>query len=291
MNILIKNIDIITEDDANPFIKNGNIGIKGNCIEFVGTNGEIPEAFSADRIVDGRHRLAMPGLVNAHTHCAMTLLRNFADDLALEEWLYNNIFPVENKLTEDDVYWGALLGIAEMIKSGTTSFADMYLHMDSVAEAVCESGIRANLSRSPMHFNAAETPERIDDTEGCLQYYRNWNNREQGRIKVYLEVHSVYLYDEEWLKKSAAIARQLDTGIHIHILETLTEREESIKMYGRDSAQVCAVPEMIKGNFFPVFSKARWIPKKPAFTFNKSWLVSSNNKSTFPSIKPIACSS
>lgn len=237
MNILIKNIDIITCDSQVNFIKNGNIGIKDGIIEFLDSAGEVPGNFKADKIIDGKHRLAMPGLINAHTHCAMTVLRNFADDLALEEWLFNKIFPAEAKLTDEDVYWGTLLGVAEMFRSGTTAFADMYLHMDAVAQAVAESGIRANLSRSPRKFNAGEKPR--DETQECFAYYKNWHNAANGRIKVYVEVHSAYLFDRESLKAAAGIAKQLDTGIHIHVLETAREREESIRKYGTDTADVC----------------------------------------------------
>lgn len=236
MNILIREIDILKADG---FIKNGYIGIKNGCIEFVGKCCKEDRDFKPDRIIEGKHLLAMPGLINTHTHCAMTLFRNFADDIPLEEWLFNKIFPAEEKLSPDDVYWGSLLGIAEMFKSGTTAFADMYLHMDMVAQAVCESGIRANLSRSPFRFNRGENLKRVDEIEDCYSYYKNWNNSKNSRIRVYVEVHSAYLYDEETLKSAACIAKELGTGIHIHILETVAEREQSIKRYGMDSALIC----------------------------------------------------
>ncbi len=239
MNILIKNIDIITCDKTNRVIKNGNIGIKKGYIEFInGTNAEI-DNLKADRVIDGTHRLAMPGLVNTHTHSAMTILRNFADDLALEEWLFNRVFPAEARLVPGDVYWGAMLGAAEMIRSGTTTFADMYLYMDEVAKAVCESGIKANLSRSPLKFNAGENSETIDETMECYEYHRNWNGQANGRIKVSVEVHSAYLFNEESLGNAANLAKELGIGIHIHILETAGEREESFRRYGMNSAEIC----------------------------------------------------
>lgn len=240
MNILIENIDIIAVDDNVRFIKNGNIYIKNNIIDFISPPGKNVRDFQPDRIIDGKNKLIMPGLVNTHTHCAMTLLRNYADDLALEEWLFKKIFPAEGRLTPEDIYWGSMLGIAEMIKSGTTTFADMYLHMDAVAEAVIDSGIRANLSKSPLKFNAGGRPGMVKDTQSCFAYYKNWNNSASGRIKVYIEVHSVYLFDAESLRESAEIAKQLDTGIQIHVLETMREREESIKKYGMNSAEACA---------------------------------------------------
>lgn len=239
MNILIKNIDIITADDARMVIKNGFIGIEDNIIKFAGDFEENIGSFKADRIIDGKNKLVLPGLVNAHSHSAMTLFRNFADDLALEDWLFKKIIPAEAKLKPDDIYWGAQLAAAEMIKSGTTCFADMYLHMDEVAGAVEESGIRANISKGPIVSNYRGKPGIAVDADGCAEFCKAWHNKANGRIKVYVEIHSVYLYDEESLKGAAELARQLGTGIHIHLLETARERETSIKLYGMDPVEAC----------------------------------------------------
>ena len=239
MNILLKNIDIITADIDNKIIKNGSIGIKDGLIEFVNPSGKEVHGFTAEKIIDGKNKLVMPGLINTHTHCAMTILRNFADELALEDWLFKRVFPAESKLKPEDVYWGTMLGISEMIMSGTTTFADMYLHMDYVARAATESGIRANLSKSPLRFNVGEKSETIDDSKDCSKYYKRWNNSSNGRIKVYIEVHSAYLFDEHSLKDSSFLAKELGTGIQIHLLETVREREESFKKYGVDAAEIC----------------------------------------------------
>ena len=240
MKILIKNIDIITSDRNRNYIKNGNIGISGGKIEFVEeyTNSS-PCNYTPDRVIDGKNRLVMPGLVNSHTHCGMTLLRNIADDLPLQEWLFNHIFPVEDRMSPEDIYWGAMLGIIEMIKSGTTAFADMYINMDEVARAVTETGIRANLSKSPIKLDRGNNGCKIDERQSCFEYYRNWNGKADGRIKVYVEVHSAYMFDKNTLKESAQLAKQCGTGIHIHLLETLKEREESINRYGMDSIEIC----------------------------------------------------
>ncbi len=240
MNILIKNINTITCDDSAKYIESANIGIKDGIIDFVESNGSCPEGFTPDRVIDGKGKLLMPGLVNAHTHCAMTILRNFGDDLALEDWLFNRIFPAEAKLSEEDIYWGTMLGIGEMIKSGTTAFADMYLFMDYVAEAVKNTGMRANLSISPLKLNSVERSKVLDQAQECIEYYKRWNGECNGRIKVYIEVHSAYLFNEESLREAALLAKQLNTGIQIHVLETEKERNDSIKRYGENSAEVCA---------------------------------------------------
>jgi 5-methylthioadenosine/S-adenosylhomocysteine deaminase len=239
MNILIKNIDVVTCVDSNMVIKNTNIGIKGNCIDFIGTNEDILKGFKVDVVIDGRNKLAMPGLVNTHTHCAMTILRNYANDLPLEDWLFNNIIPTEAKLTEEDIYWGTMLGMAEMIKSGTTTFTDMYYHMDTVAKAVTETGMRANLSRNAFKFIGSDSEMVRNQVPVCVDYFKNWHNSANGRIKVYVEIHSVYLCDETGLTGSAQLAKELGTGIHIHLLETKKEREEGILRYGSDPAEVC----------------------------------------------------
>ncbi|RCX17163.1 5-methylthioadenosine/S-adenosylhomocysteine deaminase [Anaerobacterium chartisolvens] len=239
MNILLKNMDIITGDALGSCIKDGNVAIKDGIIYSVGKLSELADDFKPEKIIDGKNRLAMPGLVNAHTHSPMTVLRNFADDLSLEEWLFNKIIPAEGLLSPEDIYWGCMLGIIEMIKSGTTCFADMYLHMDEVAQAVMESGIRANISKGPLVSGVRGNPGISVDEEGCTGFFNRWHNNAGGRIKVYVEIHSVYLFDEGPLREAAALARQLGTGIHIHVLETLAERETSIKKYGLSPVGAC----------------------------------------------------
>ncbi|WP_010248415.1 amidohydrolase [Acetivibrio cellulolyticus] len=240
MNILIKHIDVLTCDEENKVIKDTNIGIKENYIDFIGGNEEKLREFKADKVIDGRNKLAMPGLINTHTHCGMTILRNYANDLPLEDWLFNNIIPTEAKLTEEDIYWGTMLGMAEMIKSGTTTFTDMYYHMDTVAKAVEETGMRANLSRNAFKFIGSESEMVRNQVPVCVEYFKNWHNKANGRMKVYVEIHSVYLCDEDGLTESAQLAKELGTGIHIHLLETLHEREEGIKRYGADPIEVCS---------------------------------------------------
>ena len=121
-------------------------------------------------MIDGTNQLVMPGLINTHTHAAMTLLRSYADDLPLMEWLETKIWPMEDRLTGDDIYWGTMLAITEMIKSGTTTFTDMYFHMDRVAEAVEESGIRAVLSRGMIGIG----PENQLALEQSRQFIQDW---------------------------------------------------------------------------------------------------------------------
>lgn len=239
MNILIEGIDILTADNAADYIKNADIGIQDGAISFIAPTGQGPFDFKADKRICGKRKLAMPGLVNAHTHCGMTTMRNSADDLPLHKWLFEKIFPIEDKMTDDDVYWGTLLGAAEMLRSGTTAFADMYLHMDAAAKAIYETGMRANLSRSPLEFHTEGELKAVDTFNECRSYHREWNGRASGRIKVYIEVHSTYLFDIESLKRAANLARELQTGIHIHLLETAKERADSFEKYGKSPVEIC----------------------------------------------------
>lgn len=241
MNIFIEGIGILTGDPEKEYIRSADIGIRDGIIEFISEGSERPEEFKADRIISGKNRIAMPGLVNAHTHSAMTIMRNAADDLPLHKWLFERIFPIEDRLTDDDVYWGTRLGAAEMIKSGTTAIADMYLHMDAAAKGIVDTGMKVNLSISPLEFHSEKgILEARDMFDDCRRYFREWNGTEDGRIKVYIEVHSTYLFDPASLKRASELAADLGTGIHIHLLETIKERDESFEKYGKSPVEICA---------------------------------------------------
>ncbi len=237
LDLLIKNVDIITMDDLNMVIHDGFIGISDGRICLV--TDKLPDNVTYKKEIDGKGKLAMPGLVNCHSHSAMTLMRNYADDIALEAWLFDNIFPIEAKLTDQDVYWGTMLGITEMLKSGVTAFADMYMFMDEVARAVTETGIKANLCKSPVQFFEGGELKRLDRSQGTVDYYKQYHNSAEGRIKVFVEIHSTYMFNEKTLINAADLAKQLNTGIHIHLLETATEVESSKRDYGMTSVEIC----------------------------------------------------
>ncbi len=237
LDLLIKNVDIITGNDGNMIIEHGFIGVSDKKISFV--SDKLPQGVSFEKEIDGNGKIAMPGLVNSHSHSAMTLMRNYADDIALEAWLFDNIFPIEAKLTDKDVYWGTMLGIAEMLKSGVTAFADMYMFMDDVARAVTETGIKANLCKSPVQFFEGGELKRLDRSQGTIDYYNQYHNSADGRIKVFVEIHSTYMFNERTLTNAASLAKELKTGIHIHLLETATEVESSKRDYGMTSVEIC----------------------------------------------------
>jgi len=224
--ILIKNSKILTMAENTAELINGDILIEGQYIKAMGHVGEYgPEA----QVINGENCLALPGLINCHTHAAMTLLRGYADDMELMPWLEEIIWPREAKLGAEHVYWGSMLAILEMLKSGTTTFADMYFFMDDVARAVEESGIRAILARGMVGFNDKANTTLKESKE----FIKSWQNKGNGRIKCILGPHAPYTCPPDYLTKVVEMAHDLGVGIHIHLAETKQEFTDIMKQYGK----------------------------------------------------------
>ena len=224
MNTLIKNATVLLPDGTTPV---ANIAITDDRIAAV---GDVPENFQADKVIDGTQHFAIPGFVNAHTHASMTLLRSYADDMKLMDWLEQMIWPIEAKLRSDDIYWGAMLAAVEMIRSGTTAFADMYgPDMERVAEVVEVSGLRGVLSRGLIGI----VPDSDKKLEENAALYENYHGAAQGRITVMLGPHALYTCPPDYLKKIAAKAQALGAEVHIHMSETVGEIENCLKEYGK----------------------------------------------------------
>jgi 5-methylthioadenosine/S-adenosylhomocysteine deaminase len=225
-------------DDDFSILKNQVICIEEDKIVYIGE--DEPFFFLPNRIINAKNKIVMPGLINSHTHCAMTLMRNRSNDLPLERWLQEGIFPIEANLTYRDVYCGAMLGIAEMIKNGITAYLDMYYIHEASLEAIANTGIRANLSYG------VSTSSRVKELgkQGAEKYCKNFllSNKKamKGRVNTSVEIHSVYLVDEPELVLSSQMAKETDTLIHIHLHETQSEVENCIKRYGMTPLQVCA---------------------------------------------------
>ena len=164
----------------------------------------------------------MPGLINCHTHIAMSVFRNYGNDVGLETWLNDYIWPAETNLTPDDVRIGSEVSIAEMIESGTTSFVDMYYYMDEVAKASEKMGIRAVLTRGMTN----PTKEILD---GEREFYKKWHGKANGRIEMMVGAHAVYTNNKESLIKEIELAHELKVGVHIHLNESQAEVENSLK--------------------------------------------------------------
>ena len=207
-------------------VKRQDIVVDGARIAKV---GDVPEGFVADAVIDGKGMLAVPGFVNAHTHASMTLLRSYADDMNLMDWLQNKIWPIEAKMKKKDIYWGAMLAAVEMIRTGTTTFADMYGDMDKVAEAAAESGLRAVLSRGII--GVAPNAEAAFEENKTL--FSDYNGACDGRITVMFGPHAPYTCPPDFLRRVVEAAKERKAEVHIHLAETKGEVENCLKDYGK----------------------------------------------------------
>ncbi|OAT81287.1 amidohydrolase [Desulfotomaculum copahuensis] len=228
MGLLIRGAAVLTMADRNRIIDNGEIAAEGQYISHTGPAGSAPDR-DYDRVIDGHGMLALPGLVNCHTHAAMTLFRSYADDLPLMQWLEKKIWPLEEKLEPEDVYWGTLLCCLEMIRSGTTTFADMYFHMNQAARAVEKAGLRAVLSRGLI--GAAPGADKALDYS--RRFVRDWQGAAGGRITTMLGPHAPYTCPPDFMRRVIELAGELNVGIHIHLAETRTEIEDTGRQYGK----------------------------------------------------------
>ncbi|WP_458456611.1 amidohydrolase family protein [Methanobrevibacter sp.] len=223
--ILIKNALILSPNTT--FEGKKSLLIKDDIISEI--SDEIDES-NTDKIIDASGKILLPGFVNTHTHLSMTLFRGLADDLILDSWLNDYIWPMEANLNGEYCYIGALLGAVELIKSGTTTFSDMYFYMEDVARAVDEAGIRAVLSYGMIDFGDAE--KRENEIRENLELFKNCNGMADGRIKVFFGPHSPYTASEELLIKVRELADEYNMGIHIHVSETQKEINDVLEEKG-----------------------------------------------------------
>jgi 5-methylthioadenosine/S-adenosylhomocysteine deaminase len=225
IDILIKNGIVVTMDKDRRVLKNFSVSITDGRIE------EIAEEIKgeADFVLDAKNKIVMPGLINAHTHLAMTLFRGIADDVPLMKWLQEEIWPVEGLLEGRHVYAGSLLGCLEMIKSGTTCFNDMYFFTDEVARSIEESGMRGVLSHAMFDFgDESKAKDMLKKGKANIRKYRG-----KGRVRTFFGPHAPYTCSEELLIKTKKMADRYKTGIHIHVAETEEEVKNSKKERGK----------------------------------------------------------
>ncbi len=199
--------------------------IEGNRFSKIGADIECPEA----AVINGAGKAIVPSFNNAHTHASMTLLRSYADDLELHDWLANYIWPREAEMNEEDIYHGARLACLEMIKSGTTGFNDMYWHYHGIARAVEEMGMRALLSSVFIDFNDAEkAAEQRKLSERLFEETKLYSDR----VNFALGPHAIYTVSEESLRWAKAFAQANNLHIHIHLSETKKEVDDCLSQYG-----------------------------------------------------------
>ncbi|MEJ5299453.1 MAG: amidohydrolase [Thermodesulforhabdaceae bacterium] len=227
---------VITMNDRDEVFDPGMVVIEEEKIVEVGLWDKnkkelISSKYAGSHFVDASGCVVLPGLVNAHTHAAMTIFRGLADDIPLREWLEEHIFPAEKKLTEEWVFWGTLLACAEMIASGTTTFCDMYLFEHKVAEAVDKAGLRAVVGEVLYDFPSPHYGELENGFAFTKRFIEDWMGHE--RIRVSVDPHAVYTCSPELLLRSFAIAEHYNVPFVIHLSETEDEVQESMRRYGR----------------------------------------------------------
>ncbi|MCR8842923.1 amidohydrolase [Paenibacillus sp. SC116] len=219
----------LQEDAAQTTIK-GYMVVEQDRIVYIGET--LPEAYEQGEAeyIDGKGLFFMPGLINTHGHAAMSLLRGYGDDMVLQSWLQEKMWPMEAKFTGNDVYWGTALSVIEMLKGGTTLFVDMYDHMDQVAKVSEESGIRAALMRGAIGL-CSEDVQRMKLNE-AVQFAKDWNGQANGRITTLLAPHAPYTCPPAFIEKFVEAAHELDLMLHTHMSETAAEVEQNVKEYG-----------------------------------------------------------
>lgn len=230
-DILVINGLILTMNSMEQKLDPGFVAIKDDSITRVGSMSNLEPSDIPQKTIDARGGIVMPGLVNAHTHAAMTCFRGMADDLPLMNWLNDHIFPAEARLDHEKVYSGALLACAEMILSGTTCFSDMYLFEDAVATAAKNSGIRAVVGEVLFDFpspNYGPIEKGFEYTEMLI---RKWKN--DPLVTIAVEPHSPYLCSPELLRKASGLALENNIPLITHLSETKSEVNQIQKQYGK----------------------------------------------------------
>ncbi|KIL34805.1 N-ethylammeline chlorohydrolase [Cohnella kolymensis] len=227
---LIKNGTFVTMNEQLPQFQ-GWMAVEGSEISSMG-EGVPPEEeiVAASEVMDGAGLLFMPGLINTHGHAAMSLLRGLGGDLALQDWLQNHMWPMEAKFSGDDVFWGTSLAAAEMIKSGTTTFVDMYDHMTRVAEVVDTAGLRASLTRGVIGLCSVEAQNA--KLAEAIAFAKDYHGAADGRIRVMLSPHAPYTCPPDYIVKFVEAAHDLDLPIHTHMSETAAEVQQNVRDYG-----------------------------------------------------------
>jgi len=223
-------------DDARPVLKHGYVGITGRKVSYV---GDKAPAEQATRVISGSRRLLMPGIINSHSHLPMSLLRGYADDYCLQEWLFDRIFPAESKLDERCIAAGIRLGLAECARFGIISCTDMYYHLPEIAEAVIESGLKANITNPLLcmdmdHFDFEKDRGTIENREVLARF----KNNSDGRLILDAGIHAEYTSGPAAWQKCAEFAAENNLRMQIHLSETQTEHEACIKKYGKTPAAI-----------------------------------------------------
>ena len=235
MKILFKNADILMRDgDKFNVLENGYLAVEDRKIAYI---GKAKPDGAYDEIKDMSNRILMPGLINCHNHSPMVLLRGVGSDLPLQQWLFDTVFPIEDRLTAEEIKAGSYLALLEMISGGTVSFSDMYFDPEMTIEAVAESGMKANITRPVQSFDPNETPDQSYRMTEALSLFDKYNNSFDGRILIDFCIHAEYTCTEKIAKAFIDEVNARNGNLHIHLSETKKEHDECVAKYGKTPAR------------------------------------------------------
>ncbi len=233
VDLVIHNCSVLVRGDDGVYatLPNHDIHVQGSRIAAIAPTQPV-ETLAAREVVAAEGLLATPGLINTHAHTPMVLFRGLAEDVSVNRWFNEFIWPVESNLTAEDVYWGMLLGLVEMIEAGVTTVADHYFFMDEAARAVSEAGTRALLGWAVF---ASQGYAALDAT---ADFVERWQDGAGGRIRTWMAPHAPYTCDDDFLRATVAHARRLGVGIHIHAAEDPAQTASSLAKRGITPIQV-----------------------------------------------------
>src|SRR5450755_3253943 len=227
---------VVTMDGDRHIFEDGAVVVKGDTIVAVGPRADLEARYEARQVIDAKNKLVLPGFINGHTHVPMTLFRGLHDDVTLSDWLYKYIFPAEAKnVTEEFVRWGTRLAAAEQIRSGVTTFADMYYFEDAVAEETKKAGMRGVLGETFIDFPAPDNKSEAAMLDYTEKFLKKWQG--DPLIHAAPAPHSIYTCSQKTLQDASALARKYHAPILIHVAEMKKEWEDSEKQNGMSPVQ------------------------------------------------------
>lgn len=247
-------------------LQNAFVAVEGGQISSVGTHRPHGDF---DRIIDGRGGILMPGLINCHTHIPMVAMRGYGDGHNLQDWLQKFIYPTEGKWDDRAIRACTDLGLMEMIASGTTCFADMYMRAHVIAQAAADAGISANLSTGGLFFGEHFSPAACSDCVNQEELLRSWHGYDEGRIRLDTSLHAEYTSPPGLWEWTADFAKQNGLGMHVHISETEREHAECISRWGKTPIQIL--------NDYGVFD-VRSIAAHCVWTESEDWAIMAEKK-------------
>ena len=231
VDLIVSGGTVVTMNRARTILDDGSVAIKGDAIVAVGSRGQVESRYKSAQTIDARGRLVLPGFINGHTHVPMTLFRGLHDDVTLNDWLYKYIFPAEAKnVNEEFVRWGTRLAAAEQIRSGVTTFADMYYFEDAVAEETKAAGMRGVLGETFIDFPAPDNKTNAEMLAYTERFLKKWQG--DALIHAAPAPHSIYTCSKKTIQDAAALANKYHAPLLMHVAEMKKEREDSEKANG-----------------------------------------------------------